>query len=87
MTNERSITETFLLTLLTRLEKTSCVVVLVRDQDGAYNQHVANFETITWADVIGSLEILKYDLLNDKIQLVPSAADGTALETSDEDNE
>lgn len=87
MNNERTATETFLLTLLTRLEKTSCVVVLVRDLAGAYNQHVANYEAITWADVIGSLEILKFDLLTDKIQLVPSAADGTVAEASDEDNE
>ena len=85
MNNERTSTETFLLTLLSRLEKVSCVVVLVRDHEGAYNQHVANYEAITWADVIGSLEILKYDLLTDKIQLVPSAADGTTLEESDED--
>jgi len=86
MTYPRSDSETFLLTQASDIENTAYLVIMVGKSDGTFIQHVANFEEISWAVLLGRMEITKHEILTNRVTLAASTADGELLETED-DNE
>jgi hypothetical protein len=76
-------TETFLLTLLSRLEAIRGVVVLTVEPDGRYVNHVANFTEEPWATMVGNLELIQHDIMSNRLEWAQTTHDGSEIETED----
>ena len=78
-------TETFLLTLLSRLQKVSCVVVLVGEEDGTYTHHKGSYSVMLWGPVLGELDIMKQEILTKMVKMRDCTPSGEFLEEPSED--
>ena len=74
-----------MLTQASDLENTSYIVIMIGKEDGTFVQHVANFDEISWAFLLGRMEITKHSILTDRVALKPCSAEGELEETEGED--
>jgi len=79
----RELTQNYLLTLASRLDKVGSVVVVVAEPDGRYSNHQANFDNVPWANVAGNLAAVEHDILNNKLSWCAVNVDGSELEEED----
>jgi uncharacterized protein with HEPN domain len=75
--NHRESTETYLLTLTSRLSTVKSVVVVVAEADGRFTNHQANFDEVPWATVAGNLAAVEHDILNNKLVWEAVQVDGS----------
>lgn len=81
MLDERESSQTYLLTLASRLPNVKMLVVLVEEANGEFSYHRAKFsEHGTWINVIGNMTALAHDIMAKQVVWTPCNQDGTDLE-------
>lgn len=71
--------ETFLLTLASKLDKVSGILVLVQEEDGAHHYHHVAIRGGNVRSMLGHLECLKADMISTLCPMVAADADGSAI--------
>ena len=81
MDNSRQDTQTYLLTLASRLDNTKAVVVLVEESDGRHTHHRVLFEeNHSWINIIGHLHALAYDIMATFVRWNGCNPDGSKID-------
>jgi len=92
MTNPelRAVSETYLLTLASRLAgelPVRSLMVLVEEADGRFSSHKARYEAGSWILNAGHLNAMAHDILSKQVVWADCNADGSDLEVPREGEE
>lgn len=76
----RDNSQTYLLTLASRVDKIRSLVIMVEEEDGRFSHHRAKFvEQSSWLNVVGNMEGLKHDILTKLVVWEPCNPDGSDI--------
>lgn len=73
-------TETYLLTLLSRLKEVDAVIIMVVEKGGRVHHHQANYGDVHVATLAGNIEVIKHDIISRGLVWSATNPDGTPAE-------